>query len=90
MLSDPKKIIKNIWLKILNEINETPSSFPSEKTMVFRFAWLLQKDLPKDLNFVFEKSVLKNNLEKSKKFLDLYFEIDNKKIGIEFKFPKKK
>lgn len=84
-----KEIVNKVWLKVINEINQNPSNYPSEKTMVFRFAWLLQKELPKELNFVFEKIVLKNNLEKRKKFLDLYFEIDNKKIGIEFKFPKK-
>lgn len=84
-----KDLINKVWLKVINEINQEPSNFPSEKTMVFRFAWLLQKELPNDLNFVFEKIVLKNNLEKRKKYVDLYFEINNHKIGIEFKFPKK-
>lgn len=84
-----KKLIHKVWLKVINEINQEPLHFPSEKTMVFRFTWLLQKELPNEINFVFEKTVLKNNLEKKKKYLDLYFEIDNQKIGIEFKFPKK-
>lgn len=84
-----KTIVHEIWKKLISEINANPSFYPSEKTMVFRFAWLFQKEFPKELNFIFEKTVLKSNLEKKKKYLDLYFEINNQKIGIEFKFPKK-
>lgn len=88
-ISKIKSLVNEIWGKVINEINTNPSFYPSEKTMVFRFAWLLQKASAENINFLFEKIVLKNQPEKRKVFLDLYFEIDDIRIGIEFKFPKK-
>lgn len=87
--NDVKATISSTWEQVIAEINKCPKKFPSEKTLVFRFAWLLQKRLEQDTFFEFEKIVLKEGLTKSKKFLDLYFESNGLKIGMEFKFPKK-
>lgn len=84
-----KQSISLIWEEIIKEINLNPKKFPSEKTMVFRFAWLLQKKRGIEIDYEFERIVLKDDTIRRKIFLDLFFELENLKIGIEFKFPKK-
>lgn len=89
-----KELIGEIWDGIENKLNNKETLISSEKSLVFKFAWLLNLKVKEKLNNVdFELAFYGEDFTDGK-FLDLYFEIkiqeSNYKIGIEFKFPNKK
>ncbi|MFD0835952.1 hypothetical protein ACFQ0I_09265 [Mariniflexile aquimaris] len=86
--------IDKVWSAIEHELNTKKIVISSEKTLVFKFAWLLNSnDNLKIYNLDFEKDIFNKEFLDGK-FLDLYFEIEyankNYRVGIEFKFPHKK
>ncbi len=89
-----RKELDKIWSTIETQLNRKEIIISSEKTLVFKFAWLLNchNNLSVD-NIDFEKDIFDKDFLDGK-FLDLYFEIlyDGIKyrIGIEFKFPNRK
>jgi hypothetical protein len=73
--------ISTIWYKLMDDINKgKPCS--SEKSLVFHFAWRLKEYYQGNIELDFEKPILCDG----NKYLDLYAELNNKKIGFEFKF----
>ena len=81
-----KNIINEIWKRLIK--NNNINNFSSEKTLVFHFTWLLKEELKEEMTSLdFEKQLFQNFSDGT--FLDLYFEYNNQKIGIEFKFPKR-
>lgn len=91
---DIKVIIGEIWDKLERDLNNNETVISSEKSLVFKFAWLLHlKEEEKLSNVDFEIALYGVDFSDGK-FLDLYFEIkihgSNYKVGIEFKFPNKK
>jgi hypothetical protein len=81
------KIINGIWTDLINEVNLNPNKFSGEKSIVFNFAWRLSQNLQSRIkNIDFEKQTY--DCFSDGQYLDLYFEIDDIKIGIEFKYPK--
>ena len=86
--------IDKIWSAIENKFNKNEITISSEKTLVFKFAWLLNScEELKPSNIDFE-AVLFNETFTDGKFLDLYFDVEyennNYRVGIEFKFPNRK
>lgn len=80
-------VISEIWSKLIEQVNIYPDKFSSEKSIVFHFAWMLKENLQSKIHSIdFEKQLYENF--SGGKFLDLYFEVDEQKIGIEFKYPK--
>ncbi|MEF3077415.1 hypothetical protein [Winogradskyella poriferorum] len=93
-LTITSEVIKNIWKTIESDLNAQQIVISSEKTLVFKFAWLLNTiDDFKVYNIDFEKNLFRRDF-KDGKFLDLYFEVEiesiKHRVGIEFKFPHKK
>lgn len=81
-------LISELWEGLAKEMKSNKSRFSSEKAMVFRFAWLLKESLKEEVEIIdFERQLFKDFSDGT--YLDLYFEYQNKKIGLEFKFPKK-
>ena len=80
--------IQSLWSELMSALNKDPKDFSSEKTMVFKFAWLLKERLGIAIHKLdFEKQVFEKEFMEAK-YLDLYFEFEGKRIGLEFKFPK--
>lgn len=89
-----KEIINNIWYEIEDEINNKKNILSSEKTVVFRFAWLINYQQNIKINVIDFERVLFDGKFSDGKFLDLFLELEIKnsiyRIGFEFKFPNKK
>jgi hypothetical protein len=83
-----KNLISDLWIQVINNVLINHNNYSSEKTMVFQFAWLLKHSLKEEVPIIdFEKQLFYEFSDGT--FLDLYFEYNNQKIGIEFKFPKR-
>ncbi len=75
--------ITAIWFNLMIDINNDDELCSSELALVFHFAWRLKMKYQTRIKKIdFEKTFANN------KKLDLYVELDNKKIGFEIKFPK--
>jgi hypothetical protein len=82
-----KEKIKDCWKKLIENVNSNLHHLSSEKTLVFHFTWLLKEELKEQMSSIdFEKQLFENFSDGT--YLDLYFEYNGLKIGIEFKFPK--
>lgn len=80
-------ILTQTWNKLVEDINKDIIKASSEKSLVFHFAWRLKEQLSNKVeNIDFEKQLFDKFSDGT--FLDLYFEYKNKKIGIEFKYPR--
>lgn len=86
--------LDKIWSTIETQLNKKGITISSEKTLVFKFAWLLNShDNLSIENIDFEKDIFDEAFLDGK-FLDLYFEVliagIRYRIGVEFKFPNRK
>lgn len=83
-----KNIISDLWSQVINNALLNHNNYSSEKTLVFHFAWLLKHALNEEITIIdFEKQLFQEFSDGT--FLDLYFEYNDQKIGVEFKFPKR-
>ncbi|WP_269242725.1 hypothetical protein [Flavobacterium limnophilum] len=89
-----KELVGELWGEIESGLNNNEMLISSEKSLVFKFAWLLHLKAEEKLSNVDFEIALYGVDFSDGKFLDLYFEIEiqgsNYKVGIEFKFPNKK
>lgn len=86
-----EKTVNDVWTNLINSINSDSILCSNEKSLVFKFAWQLNKKYEDNINLDFERKVYGKFT--GGKFLDLYAEVtqNNKttKMGFEFKYPKK-
>ena len=85
-----KEEITTIWENLLKELVDKSLLCSSEKTLIFQFAWRLRlsQNIGLDEKKIdFERSLFESFSDGT--FLDLYFEADKVRVGLEFKFPKK-
>jgi hypothetical protein len=84
-----KNIISDLWSQVINNVLLNNTNYSSEKTLVFKFAWLLKHTINEEITIIdFEKQLFQEFSDGT--YLDLYFEYNNQKIGLEFKFPKRR
>lgn len=93
ILQEVEDIISQIWLTIDQWINTGDKLLSSEKSVVFNFAWQLQKTCQDRIELIdFETSLFHDFSDGQ--FLDLFVlyrrEDQLIRIGIEFKYPNKK
>ncbi|MEL1245303.1 hypothetical protein AAEO56_13585 [Flavobacterium sp. DGU11] len=81
-----EQIVNRTWKELVQEIIKKSDRFSSEKSIVFDFAWKLKCELKDSILLDFEKRIYENFSDGQ--FLDLYFEYEGAKVGIEFKYPK--
>jgi hypothetical protein len=83
-------ILKDNWIKTINDFNQGKKQFSSEKSLVFWYAWNLKSSNPELIEEIdFERSLFVNFSDGT--FLDLYLVLKSKnknlRVGIEFKLP---
>lgn len=93
ILQEVEDIISQIWLTIDQWMNTGDKLLSSEKSVVFNFAWQLQKTCQDRIELIdFETNIF--HYFSDGQFLDLFVlyrrEDQLIRIGIEFKFPNKK
>ncbi len=83
--------INIIWNEVVNDLCNNTGVYSSEKSVVFNFALKFSKwaenHKHSNIRFDFERDMFKKDFSGGK-FLDLYIEYDEVKIGLEFKYPK--
>jgi len=93
-MEEIKVIIREIVDLIEFETNIKKNILSSEKTLVYRFAWLLNSELNIKINVTDFERVLFDKKFSDGKYLDLFLDLEIHKqsyrIGLEFKFPNKK
>ena len=88
------KKIEQVWNELNLNINQGDLIISSEKSLVFNFAWKINKLFKDgDIDIDFEKDLFDKFL--NGKYLDLLIKVKENKeavflVGIEFKFPNKK
>ena len=93
ILQEVESIISQIWLTIDHWMNTGDKLISSEKSVVFNFAWQLQKSCQDRIELIDFETNLFHDFSDGQ-FLDLFILYrrgeQSVRIGIEFKYPNKK